>query len=584
MASGQYHWRLGEGSNLGGSLAADVPVYADLLAKAGYVTGYARKGAAPSENRHRQTDPFGARYKGIQEFMTERDSGRPFCFWYGAGEPHRPYDWQASIRAGVNLDAISIPPGLPDHPTVRADLGDYYLRVARLDRFAGEILTLLENAGELENTIVVMTGDNGMPFPRSKATLYDGGTRVPLAIRWGDEVKRGHHSADFVSLTDLAPTFLEAAGLPIPKSMTGRSLLRQLRGETEPARTFALSGMEQHVYPWPSRAIRTADYLYIRNFHPALWPTGATNESPEVDFRATPWPAFAGAFSYNIDPSPTKQWMLQNPTVEASQRVFAQRPREELYDLKTDPGQLVNRASDPAYAEARSRLSDQLVQELRASGDPRFARPDHASFTLHGWSIHLHDSLWSANSAKTAHALGILEAQLKRVVDVVPKSALAHLRTVPIWINPPYPDRGPTAEYHPEKGWLERNGRNPAMAKAVEITNFSIFPLENRRMPYLLLHELAHAYHDQVLGFDDPDIRATYNAAKRSGTYDKVQRFNGKSTVIDKAYAMTDAKEYFAESTEAFFGKNDFFPFTREELKQHDPAMATLVRDLWNRP
>ena len=131
------------------------------------------------------------------------------------------------------------------------------------------MLALLETSGELENTIVVMSGDNGLPFPRCKATLYDTGTHVPLAIRWGGTIKGGRTIADFVSLTDLAPTFLEAAGLQPPSEMTGRSLMPMLRsgrsGQVDQARTSVLSGMERHVVSQPARAIRTAEFLYIRN-------------------------------------------------------------------------------------------------------------------------------------------------------------------------------------------------------------------------------------------------------------------------------------------------------------------------------
>ena len=229
VASGQYHWRLGDGMNLGGSIPKETPVYPDLLADAGYVTGFSRKGSAPSKHTFRGNDPLGPMFKNFEEFYAKRKTDKPFCFWYGAGEPHRPYDWQASKRAGMDLSKIQVPPILPDNETVRTDLGDYYLKVQRFDSDAKRMIELLEKNGELENTIVVMSGDNGMPFPRCKATLYDMGTRVPLAIRWGSKVKsNGRTVEDFVNLTDLAPTFLEAAGLPVPKEMTGRSLMPQL--------------------------------------------------------------------------------------------------------------------------------------------------------------------------------------------------------------------------------------------------------------------------------------------------------------------------------------------------------------------
>jgi len=586
VASGQYHWRLGEGDSLGGSLPKDVPVYPDLLAEAGYVTGYSRKGTAPSRNRFRGNDPFGPRFENFDQFLDRRDPDRPFCFWYGAGEPHRPYDWRASQRSGMALDRLRLPDCLPDSETVRTDLGDYLLRVERFDRDAGRMLERLAELGELENTIVVMSGDNGMPFPRCKATLYDTGTRVPLAIRWGARVKGGRTIEDLVSLTDLAPTFLEAAGLSVPESMTGRSLLGRLT-EVDgggSGRDHVLLGMERHVYPNPSRAIRTRDYLYIRNFAPEQWPTGAGNGDPPVfDFARTPWPTVPGAFSFNVDPSPSKQWMLRHPGEcgRLYQLAFGLRPAEELYDLRVDPGQLTNVVDRAECASARARLSRRLTDELRATGDPKFALPEHASFSVRGWRIHLHDRLWAEWPAKTREMLRLLDEQLKRVVDAVPAEALAALRKTPIWINPPYPGVRPRAEYHYEERWLRANRRNPAMTRAVEITDVENFAFEDRRMPMLLLHELAHAYHEQVLGFEEPRIKAAYEAARASGRYERVKRFNGRRIVTDRAYALSNHKEYFAELSEAYFGKNDFFPFDRDELRQHDPEMFKLLGKLW---
>ena len=362
IATGQHAWRLGEGANLGGSLAKDVPVYADLLADAGYETGFCRKGASPSKHTFRGNDPFGPKFRNFDEFFAKRNSDSPFCFWYGAGEPHRPYDWQASMNSDMNLDEIAVPACLPDNKTVRTDLGDYYLRVQKLDSLAGQILDRLESAGELENTIVVMTGDNGMPFPRCKATLYDMGTRVPLAIRWGKAVG-ARKVADFVSLTDLAPTFLEAAGIPTPKVMTGRSLFPQLiaegSGQIDPGRDHVLTGMERHVHPNPSRAIRTADFLLIRNSRPETWKTGEITPLRRNDFAKTPWPTNPGAFSFNVDPGPTKQWMLENPG-PLNELAFGRRPELELYDLRKDPAQLKNCAQDSRYADKIRELSSTL--------------------------------------------------------------------------------------------------------------------------------------------------------------------------------------------------------------------------------
>jgi hypothetical protein len=202
-----------------------------------------------------------------------------------------------------------------------------------------------------------------------------------------------------------------------------------------------------------------------------------------------------------------------------------------------------------------------------------------------GWTVRVNKELLATNAATTARALALLETQLEEIARVVPPTALAELRLVPLWISPEYPGAKPRAEYHPNARWLREHGRNPAMAKGIEFTNVRIFEAETRRMPNFALHELAHAYHDRVLGNHNAAINAAYERAKASGQYDRVaQRFGDGHTTTVRAYAMSNPQEYFAESTEAFFATNDFFPFTREELKRHDPETFELLKRLWGTP
>jgi len=201
-----------------------------------------------------------------------------------------------------------------------------------------------------------------------------------------------------------------------------------------------------------------------------------------------------------------------------------------------------------------------------------------------GWTVYVHSACLATNAIATARALELLRVQLEQIIRAVPPPAVTELRKVQLWFSPEYPHIPPRAEYHPSAGWLREHGRDPAMAKGIEFTNVRIFEAETRRMPNFALHELAHAYHDRFLpqGFNNAPIKAAYEKAKTGGTYDRVKRRDSEGREQwNRAYAMTNPQEYFAETTEAFFATNDFFPFTRDELKQHDPAMFELLARLW---
>ena len=201
-----------------------------------------------------------------------------------------------------------------------------------------------------------------------------------------------------------------------------------------------------------------------------------------------------------------------------------------------------------------------------------------------GWTLHIAQKLLADESELTDRAIELLEAQLQEIIRVVPGTAVAELKKVPLYFSPEYPGKRPAAEFHPGADWLRKNGRDPGMVKAVEFTNIRIFEAETRRMPNFALHELAHAFHNLVLteGFGNAEIIAAFERAKASGIYDKVERRDSEGrTRTERAYAMTTAMEYFAETTEAYFTRNDFFPFTNEELQRHDPVMFALLTTLW---
>ena len=585
ILTGQHHWRLQEGDSLGGSLRESYAVYTDQLQQAGYHVGRFGKGVWPSKHAFRNRDSFGQRHASLKEFLKDRAAGQPFCFWYGGQDPHRPYELGSGQKSGIDPGQIQVPDFLPDNGTVRNDLADYLAEVQSFDSKLGEILTQLESIQELDNTILVVTSDNGMPFPRCKATLHDMGTRVPLAIRWGNKQTTPRVVSDFVSLCDLAPTFLNAANVKIPNQMTGRSLLplitAERNGQIDPQRTHALSGLEKHVYPYPSRSLRTKQFLYIRNWNPEQWDTGVVEgNNPSYDFSVTPWPTEPGAFSYNIDPSPTKQYLRLNgeEAKRSADLVFTTKPAEELYDLRRDPQQLENVAQAPQYAAVQKRLRRKLDAELIRTDDPRSRIPGYSNRNLAGWPVRISRELRKTQPEKTAMALKLIKQQLQHLTYILPAESLAIVRDVPIWVSPEYDGVRPTAEYHPGADWLRKQGRRPELVECVELSNISIFEREYKRMPMLMLHELAHAYHHQFLGFEQPDINQAYEQAKANGSYESILRGNGK---MERAYGLNNPREYFAETTEAFFGTNDFFPFVRAELNQHDPRMEKTLAKVW---
>ncbi len=213
--------------------------------------------------------------------------------------------------------------------------------------------------------------------------------------------------------------------------------------------------------------------------------------------------------------------------------------------------------------------------------------PTHQTQVIEGWTVLVDVRLLKDQPVPTAKALELLRIQLQEIVRAVPAPAVGKLREIRLWFSPPYPAVRSGAEYHPDVGWLRSNQRNPAMARGVEFTGVEDFEAETRRMPNFTLHELAHGYHDRVLegGFGNAEIKAQYDKAKASGVYDRVERQDSEGRRrFDRAYALSTPMEYFAESTEAYFTRNDFFPFHRGELHQADPEMEALVGRLWGVP
>jgi N-sulfoglucosamine sulfohydrolase len=338
---------------------------------------------------------YGQVRANFDEFLASRKSGQPWLYWFGPTTTHRRWIKGSGKRLwGIEPDALrgKLPPFLPDVPEVREDVADYLGEAQAYDAYIGVLLKKLAETGELDKTLIVVSGDHGMPgVTNGKCNLYDFGVSVTLAMRWPQVIKnnggKGRVVDDLVSLPDLAPTFLEAAGVAIPTGMTARSLLSVLRsdrnGQVDPSRNWVISGRERHVAfanddnrPYPQRALRTPEFLYIRNFAPERWPLGVpvavteTSAPSQEELESQTYAAFA-----DMDASPTKAWLVAHRNDAKWKRyyeiAFARRPAEELYDLRKDPYQIKNVAAAPGYAAARTRLSGQLMKILKDAGDPR---------------------------------------------------------------------------------------------------------------------------------------------------------------------------------------------------------------------
>ena len=426
LLSGQYFWRTGQGAILQGAIwDNDIPSWPLLLKDAGYHIGYTYKVWSPGQPAnapygaaefayHRRGTKFNRFSQRVSEaddpqrerqalfdevrgnfadFLADRPDGQPFCYWFGPTNVHRTWT-QGSGKTlwDMNPDELKgrLPPFLPDNEVVREDFCDYLGEVKAFDAALGVILEELRRTGELDRTIIVVSGDHGAPgFSRGKCNLYDFGVAVPLAIRWGNKVPGGRVVDDFVCLPDLAPTFLESAGEPPPDVMTARSLLPILlsdgSGTIDESRDAVIVGRERHVaaartdhLPYPQRAIRTKDFLYVRNFQPDRWPMGIGPGFGEPD---GPMPTYEdlerntfAAFG-DLDASPTKAWILTHrgePELQPFVHWMVGRlPSEELYALQDDPHQIHNVANSPEYAAVKRQLSERLTDVLTSTGDPR---------------------------------------------------------------------------------------------------------------------------------------------------------------------------------------------------------------------
>lgn len=368
ILTGRYPHQMEEGGNLWSFLPAKYEVYPDRLEQAGYVVGHTRKGWGPGNFKAggRERNPAGPNSKSFGDFIQGVPREKPFTFWFGSQDPHRPYVKGSGRRLGLDPAKVKVPPYWPDTPEVREDILDYYAEVQRFDTDVGELLSELEKAGRRENTLIVITSDNGMPFPRAKANLYDAGTRMPLIFHWPGKIKPGSSDA-FVNLAELGPTFLELVGLKPADGLSTRSLVPLLEGKTVSGREHVFLERERHAnvrkgdLSYPVRAVRTKDFLYIRNLKPERWPAG----DPEMHKAVGPFG--------DCDNSPTKSVILDDRDKYAREFVlcFGQRPAEELYHLPSDPDQIKNVVGEQKFTSDLARLRQTLDAWMRETRDPR---------------------------------------------------------------------------------------------------------------------------------------------------------------------------------------------------------------------
>ncbi len=419
--TGREIWQIGAAGTHASDFPRVLPVFTEQLEKSGYHVGMTGKGWGPGRAADWPHNPAGRSYSkakmkspggisstdyatNFEQFLRERKDDQPFCFWFGGHEPHRSFQPGIGESQGIDPSEVHLPKFLPDSPEVRSDVADFIFEVQWFDSHLQRMLNHLESIGESENTLVIVTSDNGMPFPRAKANLYEYGIHMPLAMCWPAAWPAGQQDHHLVSLIDVTRTIFDVAEVSPQQAdqLTGKSLsaaLRQSNDKTVERRVSVFSGRERHSSSrfhslgYPSRCIRTDTYLYIRNFAPDRWPAGTPQKYASAKFNlnnqlvsGTLGPKDGGY--HDIDDGPTLQWMIANQgTVSVKQLLDAAvaiRPAEELYNIQTDPACLHNLASQIDHQDARSSLSKTLDEYLRQTGDLRVTDPRAA----HQWEMY----------------------------------------------------------------------------------------------------------------------------------------------------------------------------------------------------
>lgn len=396
VLTGQYPWRLKSAAVIGGEWPDDIQTYPQILKQHGYHVGYTGKGWGPGRVNDASNSPDGQSYyfevrrehfwqlpaahpqaASLAMFLQQKPKDQPFAFWVGIREPHRPFEAGDTSRFKDAKNRNFIPAFLPDTPRIREELAGYLEQIEQYDKILGQIMDQLRDYDADENTIIIVTSDNGMPFGRAKTQNYQYGVHVPMAAYWDGITLGGKQVEDMVSLNDIAPTFLEAAEIPASEEMNGKSLLdifySNRSGQIDAGRNSVLTMTERHsitarpgALGYPTRALYTQEYALIKNYFPERWPAGDTHIEAE---------------SYLLVDNTTGQ--LLEPFFSYA---TAKRPAMELYSLHNDPYQLHNLAHEEQQREVLDSMQRQLENSLITTGDP-LQTTGKDIFSTYPWSM-----------------------------------------------------------------------------------------------------------------------------------------------------------------------------------------------------
>ena len=404
ILTGKQIWQLEEAGTHSSLFPKKFPVFTDALENAGYALGFTGKPWAPGNfiDTGWQRNPVGPVYNSLKfdkvptsgisttdyvanfnNFLKDKPKDKPFFFWYGGHEPHREYEEGSGRAAGLSEKDLKVPSFLPNTDLVKTEMLDYALEIKWFDTQLGKMLQILKEAGELENTIIVVTADNGMAFPYAKANLQEYGTHVPLAIAGPMVTGKNRRVDDLVSLIDLAPTFLDVAGIKHFEGISGKTLMPIFNspksGYIDATRKYVFTGRERHTHArpdnlgYPARAIRSKEYLYIKNLKPERWPLG--DPAPKTRESTTGVKGMKPILEgyEDIDDSPSKTYMIKEKAKYPMlfKIAFEKRNSEQLYNIIKDPYCLNDISKSDKMKPILKILRAELEQKLKEQNDPR---------------------------------------------------------------------------------------------------------------------------------------------------------------------------------------------------------------------